>query len=460
MSANNVDDTTTTFYFEEIVDETISTPSSPTPTAIPITEDETAVEQRRSIDTSTCISSIRRGEERIDEDENIQNASVVPPPTCITYTNLKPCAHSVGGGATLTVVGLNAFVFGGCSRSGQPSGTLHRYNIDSEEWDCNTLCSTTEDSSPPQARFGHSAIAYKDYVFIFGGQGISDCQADDDTTASQCALVSFRDFYRLDTRTMEWKVIVASTMATAPTTKPEVIPQETQHGPSPWPEARNSHTCILFPKDDDDDDEIILFGGANEQHGPQNDVWSFSLETNDWRRIQCKGDDGIPCGREMHSACIVLDDGDGRRRRQMYIMGGRNVEGKICQDFWVLDLDDYKWTQLSQPPSPRCAHTTTFIRTRSRYGLYSFGGWDGCNHIFDDCTVYDLETKLWVQTAAPIASPTDGVPRFAHALCALGDGGSGGDDGGEDHVALLFGGVNMISDLRDLVLVCRQGNDE
>jgi len=74
--------------------------------------------------------------------------------------------------------------------------------------------------------------------------------------------------------------------------------------------------------------------------------------------------------------------------------------------------------------------------------------------------VYDLDTELWVQTPKPIGSSTDGVPRFGHALCALSGGSGGGDDEGEDPMALLFGGVNMDSDLRDLVLVYGEGNDE
>jgi len=208
------------------------------------------------------------------------------------------------------------------------------------------VCSTAEDSSPPQARFGHSALPYKDYIFVFGGQGISNYLLDG-TTSLQCDLVSFRDLYRLDTRTMEWKGIETN-KTTAITTITEVMPQETQHSSS-WQDARNSHTCILFPKNDDgkidDDDKMILFGGANEQHGPQNDVWSFSLKTLDWRQIQCTGDEGIPCGREMHSACVILDDGGASGCcRQMYIMGGRNVDGNVCQDFWVLDLGRLHWT--------------------------------------------------------------------------------------------------------------------
>ena len=91
---------------------------------------------------------------------------------------------------------------------------------------------------------------------------------------------------------------------------------------------------------------------------------------------------------------------------------------------------------------------------RSGYGIYSFGGWDGYNNIFDDCSVYDLDTELWLQTPAEIIpSSSTSVPRFAHALCTFNDSNDNLDDGGKRYVALLFGGANMLSDLRDLVLV-------
>jgi len=332
---------------------------------------------------------------------------------------------------------------------------------DLDQWYPNTTCTTAKGAAPPpQARFGHTAVAYRHSIYVFGGQGLSNRPVDDNnaTASSSCGgPVSFRDLHRLDTRTMEWAVVDVAANADTPS-----------------PDARNSHTCVLLLNDGDDgdgdgddgDDRVILFGGANERLGPQNDVWSLTLKTRVWTRVQCGGHGGVPCGREMHSACVVVDDGGdgGARRRRMYVMGGRDGDGRVCHDSWTLDLDDHTWTQLAKPPSPRCAHTTTPIRTRSRHGLYSFGGWDGRNEFYDDCTVYDMDTKLWLRTPVRIAtsssSDDDVVPRFAHALCAIDSDRN--DDRGEGYAprALIFGGVNTLSDLRDLVLVRGQQGDD
>ncbi len=43
--------------------------------------------------------------------------------------HLPHCPKSIGGGASVTMIGLKAFVFGGCDRMGMPSNSLHCYNF-------------------------------------------------------------------------------------------------------------------------------------------------------------------------------------------------------------------------------------------------------------------------------------------------------------------------------------------
>lgn len=97
------------------------------------------------------------------------------------------------------------------------------------------------------------------------------------------------------------------------------------------PSPRNSHSCIYSKHCE----SLIIFGGANENIGPMNDIWFFCLEDkqHQWRKMIPNIDKGdIPLPREMHASCI--DDA----RRCMYVMGGRNAEGNVCQDLWELNL--------------------------------------------------------------------------------------------------------------------------
>jgi hypothetical protein len=97
------------------------------------------------------------------------------------------------------------------------------------------------------------------------------------------------------------------------------------------PAPRNSHSSVYSQRNEC----FILFGGANETVGPMNDVWLFSLKNyeqdHSWEQLICDGD-CHPSPREMHSAC--MDE----NRNCMYIIGGRDIEGNVCNDLWALNF--------------------------------------------------------------------------------------------------------------------------
>jgi hypothetical protein len=49
--------------------------------------------------------------------------------TEVLYKKLKSCPIKIGGGATLTIIGRKAYVFGGCNRSGKPSSAIHSFDF-------------------------------------------------------------------------------------------------------------------------------------------------------------------------------------------------------------------------------------------------------------------------------------------------------------------------------------------
>lgn len=96
------------------------------------------------------------------------------------------------------------------------------------------------------------------------------------------------------------------------------------------PAPRNSHSSVYSHQNEC----FIIFGGANETVGTMNDVWLFNLKKCEqdcsWEQLLiCDGGDCCPSPREMHSAC--MDES----RNCMYIAGGRDMEGNVCNDLWV-----------------------------------------------------------------------------------------------------------------------------
>jgi hypothetical protein len=166
-------------------------------------------------------------------------------------------------------------------------------------------------------------------LYIFGGQGFrATTTATTLSTVIDAAnvkdngekLLSLNCMYCLDINILEWIQV-----RDRPSSSSSL---------SPVPATRNSHTCVLYRKEE----RIIMFGGANENNGPMNDLWSFDLtnEKYQWDQISYSGYDGeIPIAREMHSMCIDEDS------NIIYVVGGRNVGGNVCQDIWTLDLGTF-----------------------------------------------------------------------------------------------------------------------
>lgn len=200
--------------------------------------------------------------------------------------------------------------------------------------------------------FGHTAVTDQSNIYIFGGQGLvnnnnSNIAPNDQQSNSynlENQLTSLNCMYSLNTKTLEWTIITTTNNSSSL---------------SLLPPSRNSHTCVLSKTKNENEESLrfIIFGGANETVGPMNDVWSFRLSAKnnkkEWEEMTCvcgRDGNGIPTAREMHSACI---DEDGN---SMYIIGGRNMEGSVCQDLWVLNLGMF----MNQSFFPLIFHSYTY----------------------------------------------------------------------------------------------------
>jgi len=154
---------------------------------------------------------------------------------------------------------------------------------------------TTHDSLPgaPQPRSAHSAVVYKNEMYIFGGWNGHE---------------SLNDFYSLNMDTMQWRQIQSAGC----------------------PSKRRMHSAVVYQ------DRMYLFGGYDESHSAHsfNELYCFDFLTETWKAVPCQG--RIPKGRSRAAATVVGNN--------MYIIGGWDRVahfGEVLR----LDLDQHRWFQ-------------------------------------------------------------------------------------------------------------------
>ena len=187
------------------------------------------------------------------------------------------------------------------------------------------------EGSKPCARFGHSAICYGSMLCIYGGQSCSYDHEEqlldgDEKQHSSSSLLSpsiivHDDLYCFDTVTCTWSKVNTT------------IAME-RHEISL---SRHSHTAIPLPNG-----TMLAFGGAIGNNELRNDMWELNLKTKVWRQVKICSDSGIPSAREMHSACCEVIPYEGGEesidsRCRIYVFGGRNADGIVLGDLWMLE---------------------------------------------------------------------------------------------------------------------------
>ena len=158
-------------------------------------------------------------------------------------------APSARGGSTLTAVGSKLYLIGGASPDGVCSEGVVTFDLETKRWSS----SKKAGGEAPSGMTGHSAVAFGDAVYVFGG--IKTTSHD---------FESFDDVFILDTKAFAW-------------TKAKT------EGPKPSP--RNSHTATLVKLDtavagtsfEAGDTLMVVVGGSCPMSGPKGDVYALKL---------------------------------------------------------------------------------------------------------------------------------------------------------------------------------------
>ncbi|XP_077523483.1 kelch domain-containing protein 3-like [Amblyomma americanum] len=227
--------------------------------------------------------------------------------------------------------------------------------------------------SVPFHRHGHTVVAYRDYVYLWGGR--------DDNGA--CNIV-----YRFDTASLTWL-------------RPNTTGQT--------PRARKGHSACVVGSD------MYVFGGFEDRLF--RDVHVLGLDTMHWRPLVTTG--ASPEWRGFHSAVVIgsriyvwggrcaLDSGTALLATEDY--SNRLVYLDTASDVWV--RPEAEGTR----PLARCGHTA-FVYNGE---MYLFGGYNGLlGSFFADMYKYDTEACQWSEVEPIGKGP---CPRTGHCCSLVGD---------------------------------------
>jgi N-acetylneuraminic acid mutarotase len=181
---------------------------------------------------------------------------------------------------------------------------------------------TAHDSLPgaPPPRSAHSAVVYKNEMYIFGGWN---------------GHASLNDLYSLNLDTLVWRQI------------------QSEGAPS----KRRMHSAVVYK------DKMYLFGGYDECRSAHsyNELCCFDFQTESWKIVPCGG--RIPKGRSRAAATLLGNN--------MYIIGGWDRVSHFGE-VQRLDLDKFIWSQEKVDINLKIAQQTCVLVEDSWMVL--FGG--------------------------------------------------------------------------------------
>lgn len=271
-------------------------------------------------DIDAILLSIQKEEAKKKEvhiDENVP--APTPRSNCsLTMNPLKETELILYGGEFYN--GNKTFVY----------GDLYRHDIEKQEW---KLISSP--NSPPP-RSSHQAVAWKNYLYIFGGEF---------TSPNQECFHHYKDFWVLDLKTNQWEQL------------------NLKGCPSP----RSGHRMVLYKH------KIIVFGGFYDTLREVryfNDLHVFDLDQFKWQEIKPRLGSMWPSARSGFQFFVFQDE--------IFLYGGYSKEvssdknnsekGIVHSDMWSLDPRTWEWNKVKKsgmPPGPRAGFSMCVHKKRA-----------------------------------------------------------------------------------------------
>lgn len=214
-------------------------------------------------------------------------------------------------------------------------GDLYRFDVEKQEWKL-----VSSPNSPPP-RSAHQAVAWKNYLYIFGGEF---------TSPNQERFHHYKDFWMLDLKTNQWEQL------------------NLKGCPSP----RSGHRMVLYKH------KIVIFGGFYDTLREVryfNDLHIFDLDQFKWQEIKPRPGCMWPSARSGFQFFVFQDE--------IFLYGGYSKEvasdksssekGIVHADIWSLDPRTWEWNKVKKtgmPPGPRAGFSMCVHKKRAML----FGG--------------------------------------------------------------------------------------
>ncbi|CAK4161716.1 unnamed protein product [Aphanomyces euteiches] len=321
------------------------------------------------------------------------------PPLQWTKIECAGEAPSRRSGHTLTIVGSNGFLFGGCDYAEPPGPTNDLFQL---RIHTNGGCdwSRIPFRKGPLPRWKHTATIVDNKIYLFGG--------------FHNATTRFQDVWVFNPITMEWSQPVPQ-----PTPRTGSMQSLTKTGGA-WPGCpapRGGHSACLINR------EIYIFGGYGGQGYSRrdfDDLYALNVDDMTWNKVSTKGKG--PDRRSGHQACAV--------DTKLFIFGGWNCTTQF-NDLFIFDTETSCWSNIEgmhmSHASPRWNHASCAVLAIPNAKVFCFGGVLGQLNEYgapgtftNDISVLDTGTLVW---SVPDITGVPPAPR-ADTTLAYDDKGS------------------------------------
>ncbi|XP_007953652.1 leucine-zipper-like transcriptional regulator 1 [Orycteropus afer afer] len=317
------------------------------------------------------------------------------------WRRLPPCDEFVGARRSKhTVVAYKdaIYVFGGDNGKTMLNDLL-RFDVKDCSW-----CRAFTTGIPPAPRYHHSAVVYGSSMFVFGGY-TGDIYSNSN-------LKNKNDLFEYKFATgqwTEWKI------------------------EGRLPVARSAHGATVYS------DKLWIFAGY-DGNARLNDMWTIGLQDREltcWEEVAQSGEIPPSCCNFPVAVC----------RDKMFVFSGQSG-AKITNNLFQFEFKDKTWTRIptehllrGSPPPPQRRYGHTMVAFDRH--LYVFGG-AADNTLPNELHCYDVDFQTWEVVQPSSDSEVGGaeVPERASAseeVPALAPEDRGGCKKSRDVFGLDFG---------------------
>ncbi|GBP44981.1 Multiple epidermal growth factor-like domains protein 8 [Eumeta japonica] len=279
------------------------------------------------------------------------------------------------------------WMFGGYSLSHGPLNDIRFFDTKNNTW-MQVTVEATPGAKMPEGRYFHAAEIYhsKQNIYIFGGLSLQEKNEQNKTLG---------DFWQFSLKDQRWSII---------------------RGKEDQPPPLAGHTITLQKYQDYE--SLVLIGGFSLEEGFLSDIWEFDLDNEKWKKLVCTGPQ--PVGIIGHSTVYHASS------QSLYVYGGilYTINGTIISNkLFSLHYPTKAWSELPSFPNlnsvydnlPQATYLHSAVTTNDYMIL--FGGRTDPYNKSDSLIAYVYNCNQWVRLLKGVkivGHPPP--PTIAHAM--------------------------------------------